>query len=84
MFYTYTPKNTCSTKIEFEIDNGLVKKVQFAGGCNGNLKAVSSLVEGLPYEEVIQKLSGIECGFRGTSCSDQLTIAIKNAVENNA
>lgn len=83
MFYSYTPERTCSHNIEFEIDNGIVKHVSFAGGCNGNLKALAKLVEGLPYEEVIEKLSGIECGMRGTSCADQLTKAIKQAVANS-
>ena len=82
MVYSYTPERTCSHNIEFEIDNGIVKHVSFAGGCNGNLKALAKLVEGMPCEEVIEKLSGIECGVRGTSCADQLTKAIKQASEN--
>lgn len=80
MFYNYKPQGVCSHNIEFEIDNGIVKKVAFAGGCNGNLKAVSALVEGLPYETVIEKLGGITCGFKGTSCGDQLAKAIQQAV----
>ncbi|MEE0797427.1 MAG: TIGR03905 family TSCPD domain-containing protein [Anaerovoracaceae bacterium] len=82
MFYSYTPKGTCSHQIEFEIDNGILKNVSFAGGCNGNLKALSILVEGMPCSEVIDKLSGIRCGFRPTSCSDQLTKAVSEAMEN--
>lgn len=80
MFYSYTPKGVCSRQIEFEIDNGILKNVRFTGGCPGNLKALSALVEGMPYEEVLKRLSGIQCGFRKTSCSDQLTKAIKEAV----
>ncbi len=80
MFYSYTPKNTCSRQIQFEIDNGIVKKVEFAGGCNGNLKGISALVEGLPWEEVVKKLSGITCGLKGTSCPDQLSKAIEEAM----
>ncbi len=81
MFYSYTPERTCSRNIEFEIDNGILKNVSFTGGCNGNLKALSALVEGMPVEEVLEKLSGIQCGFRGTSCADQLTVAIRNNME---
>ena len=80
MFYSYTPKGVCSRQIEFEIDNGILKNVRFTGGCPGNLKALSALVEGMPYEEVLKRLSGIQCGFRNTSCSDQLTKAIEEAV----
>ncbi|MEI3147133.1 MAG: TIGR03905 family TSCPD domain-containing protein [Merdibacter sp.] len=80
MFYSYTPKGVCSRQIEFEIDNGILKNVRFTGGCPGNLKALSALVEGMPYEEVLKRLSGIQCGFRETSCSDQLTKAIEEAV----
>ena len=56
MFYSYTPQKTCSHQIQFEIDNGIVKKVSFAGGCNGNLKGIAALVEGLPCEEVVERL----------------------------
>ena len=81
MVYTYTPKRVCSQQIQFEIDNGIVKNVSFAGGCNGNLKGISALVEGLPWDEVVKKLSGITCGFKNTSCPDQLAAAIKGAME---
>ncbi len=81
MLYTYTPKRVCSQQIQFEIDNGIVKNVSFAGGCNGNLKGISALVEGLPWDEVVKKLSGITCGFKNTSCPDQLAAAIKGAME---
>ena len=77
MFYSYTPKGVCSRQIEFEIDNGILKNVRFTGGCPGNLKALSALVEGMPYEEVLKRLSGIQCGFRPTSCPDQLAQALK-------
>lgn len=81
MLYTYTPKRVCSQQIQFEIDNGIVKNVAFAGGCNGNLKGISALVEGLPWDEVVKKLSGITCGFKNTSCPDQLAAAIKGVME---
>ena len=80
MFYSYAPKKVCSSQIQFEIDEGIVKKVHFTGGCNGNLKGIASLVEGMPWEEVVNRLSGIKCGLKGTSCPDQLSIAIRGAM----
>ena len=80
MFYSYAPKKVCSSQIQFEIDEGIVKKVHFTGGCNGNLKGIASLVEGMPGEEVVNRLSGIKCGLKGTSCPDQLSIAIREAM----
>ena len=80
MFYSYAPKKVCSSQIQFEIDEGIVKKVHFTGGCNGNLKGIASLVEGMPWEEVVNRLSGIKGGLKGTSCPDQLSIAIREAM----
>ena len=80
MFYSYAPKKVCSSQIQFEIDEGIVKKVHFTGGCNGNLKGIASLVEGMPWEEVVNRLSGIKCGLKGTSCPDQLAQALKQAL----
>ena len=80
MFYSYAPKKVCSSQIQFEIDEGIVKKVHFTGGCNGNLKGIASLVGGMPWEEVVNRLSGIKCGLKGTSCPDQLSIAIREAM----
>ena len=80
MFYSYAPKKVCSSQIQFEIDEGIVKKVHFTGGCSGNLKGIASLVEGMPWEEVVNRLSGIKCGLKGTSCPDQLSIAIREAM----
>ena len=80
MFYSYAPKKVCSSQIQFEIDEGIVKKVHFTGGCNGNLKGIASLVEGMPWDEVVNRLSGIKCGLKGTSCPDQLSIAIREAM----
>ncbi len=80
MFYSYAPKKVCSSQIQFEIDEGIVKKVHFTGGCNGNLKGIASLVEGMPWEDVVNRLSGIKCGLKGTSCPDQLSIAIREAM----
>ncbi len=81
MTYEYTPKGVCSRKMIIEIDNGIVTDVQIMGGCNGNLKGISSLVKGMPVDEVIERLEGISCGFKGTSCPDQLAQALKEATE---
>lgn len=77
--HQYKTRGVCATDIEFELDGDKVKNVRFNGGCNGNLKAVSSLVEGLSVKEIEKKLSGIKCGMRSTSCSDQLALAIVKA-----
>ena len=79
MEYYYKTKGTCSREIIFEIENGKVKNVQFVGGCNGNLKGISALVEGLDVEEVISRVEGIRCGMKSTSCPDQLAQALKAA-----
>lgn len=79
MEYNYKTKGTCSSKIEFEVENGIVRNVRFTGGCNGNLKAIAALVEGQPKERVIELLKGIKCGFKDTSCGDQLARALEEA-----
>lgn len=79
MEYTYQTKGTCSQKITFDINDDVITNVQYLGGCNGNLKALRSLVEGLTVEQIEQKLSGIECGVKGTSCGDQLAKAVREA-----
>lgn len=78
MKFTYKTQGTCSRSIEIEIENDRVIDVNFVGGCNGNLKGISSLVKGLTVDEVIEKLEGITCGFKGTSCPDQLAKALKS------
>ena len=82
MQYTYKTKGTCSREIAFEVENGKVTNVQFFGGCNGNLKGISALVEGMSIDEVIARVEGITCGMKSTSCPDQLAQALKQA--NNA
>lgn len=79
MHYKYKTKNTCSSEIEFDIDNNKIYNVRYTGGCNGNLKAVSSLVEGMDIDEFQKRCKGIKCGFRDTSCIDQLSKAIEEA-----
>lgn len=81
MQYSYTPKGVCSRGINFEIVDGKVKNIQFVGGCSGNTQGVAALADGMTAEEVIDKLSGIRCGFKGTSCPDQLAKAVKKATE---
>ena len=77
MHYNYKPSGVCSTNIEFDVEDGVVKNVKYTGGCNGNLKAVSALVEGQKVEKIISLLRGITCGHKGTSCSDQLARALE-------
>ena len=76
----YYTKGTCSREIHFEVENGIVKSVLFVGGCNGNLKGICKLVEGMPVDEVINRLEGIDCGGKGTSCPDQLSKALRQAL----
>ena len=80
MQYTYTTKGTCSREILFEIEDGKLTNVQFIGGCNGNLKGICSLVEGMNVEDVISRLEGTTCGPKNTSCPDQLATALKEAL----
>ncbi|MDE5671071.1 MAG: TIGR03905 family TSCPD domain-containing protein [Eubacterium sp.] len=83
MVYKYNTFGTCSQKIEIEIDeNEIIKNVTFFGGCNGNLKGIAKLVEGQKMDDVINRLAGIKCGFKSTSCPDQLAEALKEIKEN--
>ena len=82
MKYTYNTKGVCSSTITFEIENDVVTSVQFVGGCNGNLKGISSLVVGMKVDDVIERLAGIRCGFKSTSCPDQLAKALTAAKQN--
>ena len=76
----YKTKGVCSRNISFDIVDGKVIDVRFDGGCNGNTKGIASLVEGMPIEEAIRRMEGIQCGFKGTSCPDQLARALKQAI----
>ncbi|MBP3617476.1 MAG: TIGR03905 family TSCPD domain-containing protein [Lachnospiraceae bacterium] len=73
----YKTSGTCSSAIDFEVEDGVVKEVKFIGGCNGNTQGVAALVKGMPVDEVVSRLEGIKCGFKGTSCPDQLAKALK-------
>ena len=80
MQYEYKTKGTCSQRILFDLVDGKVTNVQFIGGCNGNLQGIGRLVEGMDANEVIQRIEGIRCGFKPTSCPDQLATALKKAL----
>ncbi len=81
MKYAYTPHGVCSRQIQVDIEDGIVNQVRFIGGCSGNTQGVSALVQGMPVEEVIRRLENIHCGNRPTSCPDQLTKALRQAME---
>ncbi len=78
--YSYSPKGVCSTKIEFDVEDGVLHNVVFTNGCNGNLKAIGRLVEGKSANEIADILRGNTCGFKPTSCADQLAKAIDEVV----
>ena len=88
MTYTFTPKGVCSRKIDFEIEEQdgkkVVKSVKFTGGCAGNTQGVSRLIEGMEVNDAIGRISGIKCGMKGTSCPDQLSLALKEALAQDA
>lgn len=81
MHYTYKTKGTCASSIEFDINENIITNVKFAGGCNGNLKAISKLVDGMTIAQIEEKLKGNTCGFKNTSCADQLAIAVRKAFD---
>ena len=83
MHYSYKTTGTCSVKIDFDIIDGKVYNVAYLGGCNGNLKGISSLVEGMKVEDVIAKCKGIKCGYKNTSCPDQLANALAQSLVKN-
>ena len=80
MHKTYQTKGTCSVQIDFDIEDNKIHNVEFIGGCNGNLKGIAALVEGEDKDKVIEKLDGIKCGFKNTSCPDQLAKALKEVL----
>ncbi|MTI65330.1 MAG: TIGR03905 family TSCPD domain-containing protein [Firmicutes bacterium] len=78
---SYVTKGVCSRKIDFTVENNKVKKVNFTSGCPGNLEGISKLVEGMEVKEVIERLKGIKCGFKSTSCPDQLSKALEKHIK---
>jgi len=81
MTFQYKTRGTCSSKIDITVEDGIVMDVKFTGGCNGNLQGIGRLVQGMPVQEVIDRLGGIRCGYRSTSCPDQLAKALAQCVE---
>jgi uncharacterized protein (TIGR03905 family) len=81
MKYSYTPTGVCASLIEFELENEIVKNIAFTNGCDGNAKGLARLAEGLPAIALIEKLSGVDCSGRGTSCPDQLAAALRAALD---
>lgn len=78
--YSYKTKGTCSQRIDFELEDNTVHNITFIGGCNGNTKGVAALCEGLTVEQIEERLKGIQCGIKGTSCVDQLATAVREAL----
>jgi uncharacterized protein (TIGR03905 family) len=81
MKYTHKNKGTCSSNVQFDIESGKVHNVTFTNGCNGNLQAISVLIEGMDAAEAVRRLKGLRCGLKSTSCPDQLSEAIEEALE---
>ena len=83
MKFEFTPRGVCSRKMIFDIENGTIQSLQVVGGCDGNLKGISSLVKGMKVEDVIPRLEGIKCGMKSTSCPEQIALALKEFEKNN-
>ena len=83
MQYEYKTKGTCSGIIRFDINDNIITNIEFIGGCPGNLKAISKLLDGMTVQYIEEKLKGNQCGTRGTSCADQLALAVRKAYEEN-
>ena len=81
--FSYKTRGVCSREINITLTDGTVESVQFVGGCSGNTQGVAALVRGMSVDEAIERLSGIRCGFKSTSCPDQLAEALKKFKENN-
>ena len=81
MHHSYKTQYTCASRIDFDLEDGIVKNVRFQGGCQGNLTAIPILLEGMKAEDVIAKLRGVRCGFKNTSCTDQLAQALERALK---
>ena len=80
MTYTYRPQGVCSQLMEVEVEDGKVRRVEVVGGCNGNLQGISRLVAGMDVEDAISRMEGIRCGYKPTSCPDQLAKALKACI----
>lgn len=82
MHISYIPRGVCSRKMEIDVENRVIENVVVIGGCSGNLQGISRLVQGMSVEQAIEKLEGIRCGFKNTSCPDQMAQALKKCIEN--
>ena len=82
--FTFYPQGVCSMMIELELEDDVIKDVVFTGGCNGNLSGISKLIKGMKAEDVIERLEGTTCGFKDTSCPDQLSRALRQALDSRA
>ena len=80
MHITYRPQGVCSQLFEIDVENGIIEKVEVKGGCDGNLQGISRLLVGMKVEDAVQRLEGIRCGYKNTSCPDQLSKALKNCI----
>lgn len=80
MHYTYKTSGVCSRSIDFDVEDGILKNVKYIGGCDGNLKGIGKLTEGMNIKEVADRLEGIKCGFKSTSCPDQLARALRGII----
>ena len=80
MTHTFTPRGVCSRRMTVELEDGIIKDVRIEGGCSGNLQGMSALLVGMPVEEAIARLEGIRCGFKPTSCPDQIAQALKKCI----
>lgn len=81
MRYTYQTQGTCSQLINLEVEDGIINDVSFVGGCSGNLQGISKLIKGMKIDDVITRLEGIRCGYKSTSCPDQLCQALRKIKE---
>jgi uncharacterized protein (TIGR03905 family) len=84
MIYTYTPRGVCSKKITIELNDGIIKSCQFEGGCNGNTSGICALIAGMKAQDAIDRLEGITCGYKDTSCPDQLAHALIDILQETA
>lgn len=80
MVFTYVPKGVCSKKFTIDVEDGIIQDIQIQGGCDGNLKGISSLMKGMRVEEAIVRVEGIHCGWKSTSCPDQIAQALKTVL----
>ena len=81
MTYTYIPRGVCARQMKIELDGNVIKHVEIVGGCSGNLQGISSLVVGMTVEHAVERMQGIRCGFKSTSCPDQLSTALPEALK---